>query len=196
MMTDDGVIEADPFASLPYHHAGVILADPPWSFTTFSQKGWGKSAHAKYRCMTSEDIGHLPVIDLCGPNCLLVLWSTAPHLRQALSVMAAWGFTFKTAGAWAKQSRTGNCWAFGTGYLLRSAAEFFLIGTRGRITQASRASRNLIAAPIREHSRKPDEMYALIEATWPGSLCRAVRHASARGLAVVGRGPAGWGRPV
>jgi N6-adenosine-specific RNA methylase IME4 len=96
------------------------------------------------------------------------MWTTAPHLEQAMAVMAAWGLSYKTAGAWAKQSRTGNRWAFGTGYLLRSAAEFFLIGTRGRITQSSRASRNLIAAPIREHSRKPDEMYALSEATWPG----------------------------
>jgi N6-adenosine-specific RNA methylase IME4 len=157
-----------PFDGLPLHQARVVLADPPWYFRTHSEKGWRKSAHAKYQCMASADIATLPVADLCAPDCLLLLWSTAPHLPQALSVLAAWGFVFKTGVAWAKQSRTGNCWAFGTGYLLRSAAEFFLIGTRGRITQVSRGSRNLIAAPIREHSRKPDEMYALIEATWPG----------------------------
>ncbi len=154
--------------ALTVHQARVILADPPWHFRTYSEKGWRKSAHAKYRCMTQEDIGALPVGALCAPDCLMVMWATAPHLPQALSVMESWGFTFKTAGAWAKQSRTGSHWAFGTGYLLRSAAEFFLIGTRGRITQLSRSSRNLLAAPVREHSRKPEAMYELVEATWPG----------------------------
>ena len=70
--------------------------------------------------------------------------------------------------ACAKQSKTGQKWAFGTGYLLRSSAEFFLIGTRGHPRQLSRSARNLIIAPVREHSRKPDAMYVLIEATWPG----------------------------
>jgi N6-adenosine-specific RNA methylase IME4 len=178
------------FDALPLHQARVILADPPWFFRTHSEKGWHKSTHAKYRCMALERIAALPVADLCAPDCLLVMWATAPHLPQALSVMQAWGLTFETAGCWAKQSRTGSCWVFGTGYLLRSAAEFCLIGTRGRITQLARSSRNLIAAPIREHSRKPDQMYELIEATWPMArpIRRAVRDASARGLAVLGTG--------
>ena len=101
-----------------------------------------------------------------------MLWATAvgdgAASAPSIGGVEAWGFTFKTAGAWAKQSRTGSRWAFGTGYLLRSAAEFFLIGTRGRIAQLSRSSRNLLVAPIREHSRKPDAMYELIEGTWPG----------------------------
>jgi N6-adenosine-specific RNA methylase IME4 len=88
-----------------------------------------------------------------------------PH---ALAVLDSWGFSFKTVAAWAKQSKSGRRWQFGTGYLLRSAAEFFLIGTRGRPQQLSRRSRNLIVAPVREHSRKPEEIYELIEATWPG----------------------------
>jgi N6-adenosine-specific RNA methylase IME4 len=75
-----------PFASLPRHQAGVILADPPWYFRTHSEKGWRKSAHAKYRCMALEDIAALPVADLCAPDCLMVMWATAPHLQQALSV--------------------------------------------------------------------------------------------------------------
>jgi N6-adenosine-specific RNA methylase IME4 len=157
---------SDLLDALPRHQARVMLVDPPWFFRTRSEKGWRKSAHSKYPCLALADIAALPVADLCGPDCLMVLWATAPHLLQAQSVLEGWGFTFKTAGAWAKQSRTGSCWAFGTGYLLRSAA--VLIGTRGRIPQLSRSSRNLIAAPIREHSRKPDEMYELIEANWPG----------------------------
>jgi N6-adenosine-specific RNA methylase IME4 len=110
----------------------------------------------------------LPVPDLAAPDCVLVLWSTQVHPLHALAVLERWGFAFKTMGAWAKQSKSGQHWQFGAGYLLRSAAEFFFVGTRGRPQQLSRASRNLIVAAVREHSRKPDEIYKLIEATWPG----------------------------
>jgi N6-adenosine-specific RNA methylase IME4 len=157
-----------PFADLPPHAAGVILADPPWSFITYSPKGRRKSAWAHYTCMDDTAIQALPVADLAAPDSVLVLWSTQVHLLHAIAVLEAWGFAFKTMGAWAKQTSAGRCWQFGTGYLLRSAAEFFLIGTRGRPQQLSRSTRNLIVASVREHSRKPDAMYALIEATWPG----------------------------
>jgi N6-adenosine-specific RNA methylase IME4 len=157
-----------PFGDLPLHQARVVLADPPWCFATRSPKGWAKSAHAKYTCMSLDDIAALPVADLCAPDCLLILWTTQTHIPQALIVMERWDMPFKTAGSWAKQTRTGKRWAFGTGYLLRSAAEFFLIGTCGRITQVSHSARNLIEAPVREHSRKPEAMYELIESTWPG----------------------------
>jgi N6-adenosine-specific RNA methylase IME4 len=118
--------------------------------------------------MSIEAITALPVGELCADDCLLILWATQTHLPQALAVLAAWGFTYKSAGTWAKQSRTGRAWAFGTGYLLRSAAEFFLVGTRGRVQQTAHDARNLIVAPVREHSRKPDAIYELIERTWPG----------------------------
>jgi N6-adenosine-specific RNA methylase IME4 len=157
-----------PFAGLPLGQAKMLLADPPWWFATRSPKGRKKSAHRHYPCMTVEEIEALPVASLCAADCLLVLWTTQTHLPMALRVMARWGFAFKTAGAWAKQSSTGRCWAFGTGYLLRSAAEFFLIGTRGCPVQLSRSVRNLIVAPVREHSRKPDAMYDLIEQAWAG----------------------------
>jgi N6-adenosine-specific RNA methylase IME4 len=157
-----------PFSELPAHEAGVVLADPPYSFDTYSPKGWGKSAHAHYPCMKLDEIKVLPVADLVAPDCVLVLWSTQVHLLHAIAVLHAWGFVFKTMGAWAKQTRTGRCWQFGTGYLLRSATEPFLIGTRGRPRQLSHSSRNLIVAPVREHSRKPDAIYELIDATWPG----------------------------
>jgi N6-adenosine-specific RNA methylase IME4 len=97
-----------------------------------------------------------------------VLWSTQVHLLHALAVLERWGFGFKTMGAWAKQSKSGQHWQCGTGFLLRSAAEFFLVGTRRHPQQLSRGVRNLIVAPVRKHSRKPDEIYTLIEAKWPG----------------------------
>jgi N6-adenosine-specific RNA methylase IME4 len=127
-----------PLAYLPQHQAHVILADPPWDYQTHSSKGWKKSAHAHYPCMSFYGVAR------------------------------AWGFEPKTMGAWAKQTSTGNRWQFGTGFILRSTAEFFLISTRGKPTQLVRDQRNLIVAPVREHSTKPDEMYQLIERMWPG----------------------------
>jgi N6-adenosine-specific RNA methylase IME4 len=94
--------------------------------------------------MTVDEISALPVCHLCAADCVLALWTTQTHILQALAVMQPRGFAFN--------------WQFGTGYQLRSAAQFFLIGTRGRPLQLSRSSRNLIVAPVQEHSCKPDEM--------------------------------------
>jgi N6-adenosine-specific RNA methylase IME4 len=117
--------------------------------------------------MTLDEIKALPVAELAAPDCLLLLWATQAQLDQALDVMRSWGFAFKSCGAWAKQSPTGASWAFGTGYWLRSAAEFFLIGTRGKPKSESRSERNLIVAPVREHSRKPDQAYEMLERMFP-----------------------------
>jgi N6-adenosine-specific RNA methylase IME4 len=156
-----------PFAPLSRAAYGVITADPPWSFATWSKRGQGKSASQHYAVMGLDDIKALPVADLAAPDCLLLLWATQAQLNQAFAVMRSWGFEFKSSGAWAKQSPTGASWAFGTGYLLRSAAEFFLIGTRGRPKPESRSERNLIVAPVREHSRKPDQAYEMLERMFP-----------------------------
>lgn len=141
---------------LPPGLYSLILADPPWRFATRSDKGLSKSPQAHYDCMSLDDIKALPVAEIAAPDCLLMMWATAPMLPQALEVMTAWGFAFKTMGAWAKQSKTGRKWAFGTGYILRSASEPFIIGTRGNPKTATKSIRNLIVAPVREHSRKPD----------------------------------------
>ena len=119
--------------------------------------------------MTLRAIKALPVGALAHPDgCALVMWATAPMLPDAIETVEAWGFTFKSAGAWAKRSSTGAKWAFGTGYCFRSAAEFFLLATRGKPRQQVRNVRNLIVAPVREHSRKPAAMYAACEALWAG----------------------------
>lgn len=147
----------------------LILADPPWTFRTFSEAGQEKSPQAHYLCLDEKAIHALPVGSLAHPEgCVLVMWGTAPMIEQAHRTMAAWGFTYKTMGAWAKLSKTGNRWAFGTGFLLRSAAEFWLVGTRGKPPRGALNVRNLIAAPVREHSRKPDEMREIAEAMSPG----------------------------
>ncbi len=143
----------------------TILADPPWKFKTYSDEGRDKSAEAHYATMTLDEIKRLPVSHLAHPDgALLIMWATAPMVPQALEVVEAWGFEYCTMGAWAKQSSTGRKWAFGTGYRLRSAMEPFIVATLGKPATLSLSQRNLIVAPVREHSRKPDEMYDLAEA--------------------------------
>ncbi|HET6606728.1 MAG TPA: MT-A70 family methyltransferase [Rhodopila sp.] len=163
------LFEPSPFLSLPELQARVILADPPWMFRNYSAKGEEKNPAAQYDCMSLDEIKALPVQELADPTgCVLVMWATAPMLPQAIETMAAWGFQFKSAGAWAKQSSTGSKWAFGTGYCYRSAAEIWLLGSIGTTKQKARNVRNLIVAPAREHSRKPEQMRADIERMWDG----------------------------
>ncbi len=155
-----------PFTKLPAHRAGVVLADPPWSFTTYGPKGWRKSAHAHYPCMDPTGISALPVTGLAAPDsCSCFGAHRSTYRRRSRS---------STVGASPSDRRR-----MGEAVDARSAVavrhrlsaplhrEFFLVGTRGR-PQQLRSSRNLIVAPVREHSRKPDEIYELIEATWPG----------------------------
>ncbi len=169
---------ADLAAQRPHGGYGAILADPPWRFANFSTKGEKKNPVAHYGCETVEDLQIFPVNRLAAPHCALFLWATFPMLPGALAVMNAWGFTYKSGGAWAKRSSTGKKWQFGTGYIFRSAAELLLVGTRGKPKVLNHSTRNLIAtdapledlivAPVREHSRKPDDTYALVQALYAG----------------------------
>jgi N6-adenosine-specific RNA methylase IME4 len=153
---------------LSQHH-GVILADPPWTFATYSRKGKGRSAEAHYDCMSLADIKALPVADWAAPDCALFLWATDPSLPQALGVIEAWGFAYKTvAFTWAKTTKDGAGFPIGCGYWTRANPKQCLLATRGRPQRLSRAVPQLILAPRREHSRKPDESYERIEALVPG----------------------------
>jgi N6-adenosine-specific RNA methylase IME4 len=144
---------------------GLIMADPAWSFDNWSAKGEKKNAKAHYRCMPLADIKALPVNHLAAPDCLLWLWATNPMLPQALETMAAWGFTFKTAGVWHKRTVHGKT-AFGPGYILRGASEPFLIGTIGK-PKTTNSVRTVIEGVVREHSRKPEEAYEAAERLVP-----------------------------
>lgn len=157
-----------PFGGLRRFQYGAIIADPPWRFQNRSAKGEAKNPVAHYACMGMDALVALPVAQLAAPDCALFMWATAPMLDQAFTLLDAWGFSFKSAGSWAKQSSTGAAWAFGTGYCFRSAAEFYLLGTRGRPAVQSRSIRNLIVAPVREHSRKPDQLQDDIERLYAG----------------------------
>jgi N6-adenosine-specific RNA methylase IME4 len=148
---------------------GVLLADPPWQFATYSHKGKGRSAEAHYDCMTLDSIKALPVSEWAAPDCALFLWVTDPSLPQALEVIEAWGFAYKTvAFTWVKTTKDGTGFPIGCGYWTRANPEQCLLATRGNPQRLSRSVRQLILSPRREHSRKPDEVYQRIEALVPG----------------------------
>ena len=146
----------------------TVLLDPPWKFAAYSAKGLGKSADRHYPTMSLDAIRRLPVAEVCAPDCWMAMWTTWPHLDQALLLMSDYGFRYVSGGAWAKQSRTGRAWAFGTGYIFRSASELLLLGRRGSPKWLSKSERNLWVAPIREHSRKPDEVHEMLERATAG----------------------------
>ncbi len=151
---------------IPLFRYGLIMADPPWHFENWSEAGTEKNASAQYDVMDLDAIKQLSVGHFAAPDCVLWLWATNPMLPQALEVMAAWGFEFKTAGHWSKVTAKGKQ-AFGTGYILRSAGEPFLIGTNGNPHTANTV-RSVIEGPVREHSRKPEEAFAAAEQLVPG----------------------------
>jgi len=154
-----------PFGDLLPLSYDVIVADPPWEYRNWSHKGTRKGAAYQYGCMGLDAIKALPVGHLAKPDCLLWLWATNPMLDQALIVLSAWGFQFKTAGHWVKRTKNGAL-AFGTGYILRSAGEPFLIGTIGK-PKTTRSCRSVVEGLAREHSRKPDEAYGMIRKLMP-----------------------------
>lgn len=153
--------------TIPTGQYGVIYADPPWYFQNYSAKGEGKNPVAHYDCMEMEDMKKMPVLFSAAPHSVLFMWACFPMLPQALDLMDSWGFKYKTGGAWHKKTVNGKT-AFGTGYILRSASELFLIGTNGKPKIKNRATRNLIEAAVREHSRKPDCTYEMIENLFDG----------------------------
>lgn len=150
---------------------GAIYADPPWRFSTYSDKGKGRSAEAHYDCMTLADIKAMPVAAWAARDAALFLWTTDPMLRHALEVIEAWGFTYKTvAFYWVKLNRNRGGMFLeprdfftGMGFWTRANPELCLLATRGKPRRRATDVAKLMLAPRREHSRKPDETYARIE---------------------------------
>lgn len=166
-----------PFVGLPRRYYRVIVADPPWSYACFSEKGKGRSADRHYAVMGSLEIERLPVGELAARDAHLFLWVTGPCLVRAMHVpiMRAWGFTPSAmAFVWLKPKRSalnsGNLvldetlFAMGMGHTTRQNAEFVLLGRRGSPGRLSKDVHQLIIEPRREHSRKPDGLFHRIEA--------------------------------
>lgn len=157
--TDQG--RGFPLAPLEPHAYALIMIDSPWEFINYSDKGLGKSAQQYYDCMSINDIAALPVRDLAADHCLIWMWCTTPMLNQQIRILEdAWGFAYVTEGIWYKRTVNDKP-AFGHGYVLRNAHEPFLIGKIGSPRVYAKDIRSVFEAPLREHSRKPDEAYAL-----------------------------------
>jgi N6-adenosine-specific RNA methylase IME4 len=142
----------------------IIYADPAWRWKNWSSaaaavKGekWGRAnGRAPYDCMDTADICALPVSDIAAKDCVLFCWATYPKLPDALQVIAAWGFTFKTcAFTWVKENPSGVGYKFGLGYWTRGNCEVCLLATRGKPKRVSNTVPQLVFAPVGEHSVKP-----------------------------------------
>lgn len=139
-----------------------IVADPPWTFKTFSANGLKKSAQEHYVCMSTTDIKYeVPVASLAAENCFLFLWTSAPMLDAAFHVMNAWGFDYKSRMAWRKMTVNGKV-RVGPGYIVRTMHEDVLIGTRGK-PKLFKAFPSIFDGLAREHSRKPEEFYNRVD---------------------------------
>lgn len=147
---------------------GTILADPPWRF----QNRTGKVAPehkrlSRYGTMTFPEIEALPVAQLAAPVSHLYLWCPNALLPEGLSVMRAWGFQYKGNIVWHKIRKDGGSDGRGVGFYFRNVTELILFGVRGknaRTLAPGRSQVNYVSSRKREHSRKPDEQYPIIEA--------------------------------
>lgn len=149
----------------------TVLADPPWQF----QNRTGKIAPehkrlSRYPTMTIEEIVGMPVAHVVEPKAHLYLWVPNALLLEGLGVMKAWGFTYKTNLVWHKVRKDGGPDGRGVGFYFRNTTELVLFGTRGhtRTLAPGRRQVNIMKTMKREHSRKPDELYTIIEACSPG----------------------------
>lgn len=167
------------FSPLKPCHYQVILADPATHWQGYSP--WDSTPYA---VMSDAWLRDLPVENLAAADCLMMLWTTMPKLKFSLELLELWGFRYVTAGAWFKRTVNGKI-ALGRGKVLQSGAENYLLGARGRPPYAKKpvrgaidsegifdaqlaevcrvAGAECISALRREHSRKPDEQYEILE---------------------------------
>jgi N6-adenosine-specific RNA methylase IME4 len=170
-MTSD-MMNQDLLATFGNFRFRTILADPPWQF----QNRTGKIAPEhqrlpRYATMALGEIQALPVSQITAAACHLYLWVPNALLAEGLGVLAAWGFTYKSNIVWHKVRKDGGSDGRGVGFYFRNVTELLLFGVKGknaRTLAPGRRQVNLMATRKREHSRKPDEQYDIIESCSPG----------------------------
>lgn len=142
-----------PFPDKKY---SVIYADPPWRY---ADRGCNGNAEAHYPTMKIQEIEKLPVKEIAGKDCVLFLWTTYPMMQEAMDLIKAWGFKYKTIGfQWVKQNRSGNGFFFGLGRWTRGNTEPCLIAVKGKPKRVDNAVSQLVVSPIGRHSAKPAEV--------------------------------------
>ena len=188
-----------PFGLLRKRAYGVIYCDPPWAFRGYVSDGVPQQKDEQhYDTMTKEELAELPVAELAANDCALLMWSIASHTPQAFWLAEQWGFKFASRGfCWAKTTmhadkkhvqkilgwnldrwnrklpRIANPenWHMGMGHSSRRNPEDCWLFTRGSPKRLDKGVRELIVSPVREHSRKPDEVYDRIERLFGGPYC-------------------------
>ncbi|SDY08682.1 N6-adenosine-specific RNA methylase IME4 [Allochromatium warmingii] len=163
----------------------TVLADPPWQF----QNRTGKMAPehkrlSRYPTLSLQEIKDLPVQSIVTDTAHLYLWVPNALLPEGLEVMKNWGFIYKTNLIWYKIRKDGGPDRRGVGFYFRNVTEVILFGVRGknaRTLQPGRSQENIISTQKREHSRKPDEQYNLIEACSPGPFIELFARGSRKG---------------
>ena len=166
------------------HRFATILADPPWQFANRTGKIAPEHRRlSRYATMSTEQILALPVSDIAGAAAHLYLWCPNALLPEGLTVMKAWGFNYKSNLVWHKVRKDGGSDGRGVGFYFRNVTELLLFGVRGknvRTLAPGRRQVNLLATRKREHSRKPDEQYEIIEqcsrAPYLELFARGTRH--------------------
>jgi N6-adenosine-specific RNA methylase IME4 len=171
---------------------GTVLADPPWRFSNRTGKMAPEHRRlARYSTMTLQDILELPIPQMALPKSHLYLWVPNALVHEGLEVMRRWGFTYKTNLIWYKIRKDGGPDGRGVGFYFRNVTELVLFGVRGsmRTLGPGRRQVNIISSQKREHSRKPDELYNIIESCSHGPYLELfARHAR--------RGWSQWGNEV
>lgn len=145
---------------------GTILADPPWRFTNRTGKVAPEHKRLnRYSTLSLKEIKEIPVFHVTAEQSHLYLWVPNALIPEGLEVMKAWGFKYKTNIVWHKIRKDGGPDGRGVGFYFRNTTEVILFGIRGKLRtlQAGRSQVNIIKSRKQEHSRKPDELYEIIE---------------------------------
>ncbi|MEJ2710948.1 MAG: MT-A70 family methyltransferase [Anaerolineales bacterium] len=167
----------------------TILADPPWKFKNSTGKVAPEHKRLfRYETMSNEEIMDLPVDEITEDESHLYLWVPNALIGLGLQVMEAWGFTYKTNIIWYKVRKDGGPDRRGVGFYFRNVTEVVLFGVKGkmRTLKPGRKQPNIIVARKREHSRKPDQLYEIIEACSPGPYLEMFARVPREGWAIWG----------
>jgi N6-adenosine-specific RNA methylase IME4 len=168
----------------------TVLADPPWQFTNKTGKVAPEHRRlARYATLSLDDIVALPVAQVTREKAHLYLWCPNALLPEGLAVMKAWGFTYKSNIVWHKVRKDGGPDGRGVGFYFRNVTELILFGVKGknaRTLAPGRRQVNYLATRKREHSRKPDEQYKIIEACSPGPFLELFARGTRKGWATWG----------
>jgi N6-adenosine-specific RNA methylase IME4 len=171
-MTAAPTPSADLLAAAAGRRFACVLADPPWQFVNRTGKMAPEHKRlSRYGTMDVGAISTLPVAEISAPTSHLYLWVPNALLPEGLEVMRAWGFAYKSNIVWHKLRKDGHSDGRGVGFYFRNVTELVLFGVRGknaRTLQPSRTQVNYVGTRKREHSRKPDELYPIIEGCSPG----------------------------